>query len=113
CADNFLLSLFGNFASPFTVESYNEIGYSVAGVGDLDHDGIPDILMGDPRADQGSSAFFAPVFAAGRAAVLSGANCSTLYEIGGAFEDSAQLGYAVGGLGDLTGDGTADFAIGE
>src|SRR5207249_2152094 len=93
-------------------ESYAEIGFSVAGVGDLDHDGIPDILMGDPLAAQGT-ALSGPVLSAGRAAVFSGANCSTLYEIGGPFFDFSRLGSAVAGLGDVDGDGTDDFAIGE
>ncbi len=81
-------------------------GQSVAGVGDVDGDGVDDFMVGSPRANPNG------VSEAGSAYLFSGKVDSLLYRIDG---DSAGdwLGYAVSGAGDVDGDGTADFIIGS
>lgn len=81
-------------------------GTVVAGVGDLDGDGVTDLLIGA----YGEWWHNSP---SGRAYVHSGSDGQLLYalrspspEPGGAF------GIAVAGLGDVDGDGVADFAVG-
>lgn len=75
--------------------------YSMEPMGDLDADGIGDVALGLP--DAGS----------GRVVVLSGADGSTLWDLGG--EDIARdgaLGESLASLPDIDGDGLADLAVG-
>jgi FG-GAP repeat. len=84
-------------------------GFSVAGVGDLNHDGIPDILVGVPHY----SDFALDHINAGEAFVFSGADGSILFTLNDPDEDEGnRFGYAVAGLGDVNGDGTPDMVIG-
>jgi hypothetical protein len=84
---------------------YDNLGTSVAGVGDLTGDGIPDIGAGqpgdDPRAgDEGSVLIF------------SGGDGSLAHRItdpAGAYRDS--LGIDLHGIEDLNGDGVPDLAV--
>ena len=79
-------------------------GWAVAGVGDTDGDGVPDVLVGEPGS--------APV--AGEARLFSGLTGDELLQLGGGPGDSWDgFGFAVTGLGDVDGDGAADFAIGR
>ncbi len=87
--------------------SNDYLGWSVAGVGDLDHDGRPDFAAGALYDDVGS------VYNSGSVLVFSGANCARLLKLtdtGGANNDN--LGSAVAGIGDVNGDGTPDVAAG-
>ncbi len=79
-------------------------GLAVAGPGDVDLDGRPDVLVGIPLADDAA-------FNAGAAQILSGAGGVPLLRVTGTGIGD-QLGTAVAGLGDLDGDGHADFAAG-
>ncbi|MCA9000681.1 MAG: FG-GAP repeat protein, partial [Planctomycetes bacterium] len=77
-------------------------GHSIAGLGDITGDGIPDLVVGGPT--HGASAF------PGRARAYSGADFSLLHEwissnVGDDFADQ------VGRAGDLNGDGIEDIAI--
>lgn len=84
-------------------------GFSVAAVGDLNHDGVPDVLVGVPH----HSNFPADHINCGEAMVFSGANHSLLFTILDPDEDEGnRFGYAVAGLGDVNGDGVPDMAIG-
>jgi len=80
-------------------------GTSVAGPGDVDGDGIPDLLVGAPQDSPGG------LTSAGSAFVFSGATGTQLFRFDGK-EDQAHLGHSVAGAGDVDGDGHADLIVG-
>ena len=87
------------------VGDLDDLGWSVAGAGDVDQDAIPDILVGAPDTDAGG------LLNAGSALVYSGANNTLLLRLDGqAAGDS--FGHAVACAGDLDGDGADDLLIG-
>jgi hypothetical protein len=83
----------------------DKFGSTVAGAGDVNGDGFDDLLVGSEFADT------ATLVDAGAAYVFSGSNGSLLYSFHGAEADT-RLGRSVSTLGDLDGDGRADFIIG-
>ncbi len=92
------------------------IGSSVAGIGDVTGDGVPDIVTGAPLTDRDKYPF--PERSIGRVLVFSGANCSLvarlddpLNPIGG--QTGQELGRAVAMLGDSTGDGHPEILAGS
>jgi len=102
-------------ADPFFEQPVNfpkfggEFGTSVAAVGDLNHDGIPDILAGVPH----HSNFDLDHINAGEAFVFSGADGSIIFTLLDPDEDEGnRFGFAVAGLGDVNGDGVADMLVG-
>jgi len=82
------------------------LGAAVAVIPDLNGDGIDDLLAGAPQPFQ---------FAPGYVSVFSGADGLELYRIEGPPPTGAvgdRFGSAIVVLGDLDGDGFADFAVG-
>ena len=79
-------------------------GQSVSGVGDVNGDGAPDLIVGDPLDDNNGDD-------SGSACVLSGSDGSVLYSFVGDSEGD-QFGYSVSGAGDVNGDGTPDLIVG-
>lgn len=81
-----------------------EFGAAVGGAGDVNNDGVPDIVVGDPSdstlIDTGGAAF-----------VFSGATGALLHSSFGATEYGEQ-GSGVAGIGDINGDGFDDVAVG-
>ncbi len=69
---------------------------SVAGIGDVDGDGVPDLLIGAPGAD--------------RARLYSGQTGAVIRTLAGA--PASSFGRAVAGLGDVDGDGVPDVIVG-
>ena len=79
------------------------LGISISGVGDANGDGVPDLVVG---SEHGESMFDG----SGWAYVLSGAGGTTLALIESG-EENDYFARAVTGVGDLNGDGLADFAV--
>lgn len=78
----------------------DEFGRSVARAGDVDADGVPDVIVGAPEHGD-----------VGRAYVFSGRDRTLLWNKDGAAAGDT-FGWAVAGLGDLNGDGYDDFVVG-
>lgn len=81
-------------------------GFAVAGMGDLNGDTIPDLLVGAPgqTADGNSGQ--------GQAFIFSGANGSLLFTLNDPLpQRDANLGRAVASGGDLDGDGKLDALV--
>lgn len=91
----------------FTIQQVHEgtrFGFALADAGDVDGDGIHDILIGAP--------FHSPPGEpeAGAAYVFSGADGHRILDIVGAV-DHMELGSAVSALGDIHGDGKVEFLV--
>ena len=82
----------------------SRLGWSVSPAGDVDGDLTMDFVSGEPRDDTTANS-------AGRARVFSGTTGAVIWTVTG---DSGadQLGYAVTGVGELTGDSMGEFAVG-
>lgn len=78
----------------------DSLGYSVAGVGDVNGDGKADFIVGAPAAGGVGSAY-----------IYSGVTGVLLFQKNGAAADD-NFGNSVAGTGDVNGDGKDDFIIG-
>ena len=84
--------------------SGDQLGGKVALAGDIDQDGVPDLIAGMITSDFGGTDL-------GAARVYSGADGSTLYTFTGTTLDG-EFGSAVSGAGDVNGDGWPDLSVG-
>ena len=75
--------------------NFERHGFSVAATGDIDGDGIDDMIIGSEGTSNG------------RVRVLSGSDGSVIWSFGPASE--FDFGVAVGDAGDFDGDGRSDF----
>ncbi len=99
----------------FTVDAGNALlGYAVGTAGDIDNDGLDDVIAGAPQYD---NAFFQP----NQTQAVNGGGAFILHSTAQGFgtvwefssnEAEARLGTAVGTAGDVNGDGYADVIIG-
>src|SRR5262245_49795770 len=79
-------------------------GSTTAVVGDLNNDGVPDILVGDPNDDTDGPHV-------GSARVISGKDFTVLQHFVGK-QVNADFGTSVAKIGDVDGDGVPDLVIG-
>jgi len=86
------------------LSSGDTLGDSVNGAGDVDNDGHDDVIVGAPTRDIGASN-------TGQVTVFSGADGSVIWTVNGENEND-RLGVSVAGVGDINGDGYADFGAG-
>jgi Ca2+-binding RTX toxin-like protein len=92
-------------------------GYSVSAAGDINGDGIDDLIIGAPYADpNGSNSGAGYVVFGSRTAFAANLNLSALYGSNG-FQINGeapgdQAGTSVSAAGDINGDGIADLIIG-
>ncbi len=86
-----------------------EFGKSVSAAGDINGDGYGDILIGAPLFDNGGQ------LDAGRAYLYNGSSTgltATPSWMGDPNQENSEFGSSIAGLGDVNGDGYADFAVG-
>lgn len=99
------------------LQSFDQLGYSAAGAGDVNNDGYGDLILGAPGAshndaDSSGAAFVIfgrPTFPA--VLDLSTLNGGNGFRLNGVMPDD-RLGSAVAGAGDVNGDGFDDLIVG-
>ncbi len=93
------------------VASGDRFGHSIAGIGDLDFDGNPDLVVGAPGTDGSSGAVWILMMrqdgTVGGSRRLSNGSDGQL-----SLRAHDGFGSAVAHLGDIDGDGTTDIAVG-
>lgn len=89
-------------------QSGSKFGYSVSGAGDLNGDGLSDIIVGAPLYDNGSGKEGAVFIYYGSITGVPAAPSNKL-DIGQA---DAQFGASVSAAGDVNGDGIGDLIVG-
>lgn len=97
------------------LDNEDRFGTAVAGLGDLDDDGVPDIAIGAPEDDDGGlnngAVWIAFLLSDGTIKAeqkISSANGG----FGGSLAGSAVFGGSVAAIGDIDGDSVGDLAIG-
>jgi len=93
------------------VESNDDAGFDVSGAGDVNDDGLADVLVGAPLNDAGGRTAGAAYVVHGSSDLPERVNLSdAAVRFSGAPGDRA--GYSANGVGDVTCDGTDDILVG-
>jgi hypothetical protein len=90
----------------------DESGFSVSAAGDINHDGIDDLLIGAPYAGGSGSVYvvFGRVGGFSDSVELGTLDGNTGFRLDGAAQDRS--GWSMAGRGDVNGDGIDDLVIG-
>jgi hypothetical protein len=88
------------------------MGVNVGGAGDLNADGYADIIVGARRYDAGETDEGAAFVFYGSAAGIASATPDMAHARLEGDQQGAQMGYSVGGAGDINGDGYDDIIVG-
>jgi hypothetical protein len=89
-----------------------ELGFSVAGAGDVNGDGYADVIVGAPWYDAGESAGGAAFIFLGSTSGIADGDPTTAHAQLESDQIGASLGFSVAGAGDVNGDGYADIIVG-
>ncbi|MCP3939186.1 MAG: hypothetical protein GY708_27875, partial [Actinomycetia bacterium] len=111
-AEQKISSTVGGLTGPLGNSDY--FGISVAGVGDLDSDGIVDIAVGvtgDDDAGSNRGAAYVLFLTADGTVNAEQKISSTQGGLTGPLGDTDEFGSSVAGVGDVDGDGIADIAV--
>jgi hypothetical protein len=84
--------------------SEEQFGHAVAGLGDLNGDGVGDFAVGSSQGGNGGSG-------TGAVRVCSGSDAAELFTLNG-FNGGSQFGRTVASAGDIDGDGLAEILVG-
>ena len=97
-----------------TTEKFaGQLGSSVAAAGDLNGDGVPDVLAGVPHRIFLDLVNHVEIISSGRAYVFSGKDGAVLLTMDPPGpEENARAGLSVASLGDINSDGKPDFVLG-
>jgi hypothetical protein len=93
-------------------QAFAQLGYSVAGAGDVNGDGYADVIVGATAYDAGETDEGAAFVFLGGASGIANGNPATAAAQLESDQASANLGYSVAGAGDVNGDGYADVIVG-
>jgi hypothetical protein len=104
CAQTTLVTLAG---PPDT-----DLGSSVAGIADLNADGVPEVLVGMPRTTTPNGAFSGRVRVYSGAYLIHGTPPDVIYEWDGDLGQSVGFGETLAAGGDVDADGVPDIAVG-
>ena len=103
------------FVLPGVASSYSYSGISVSGAGDINGDGVADLIIGAYEANSGAGAsyvvFGKPGIGSTGSLTLSSLNGANGFVLPGV-ASSGESGQSVSGAGDINGDGVADLIIG-
>ncbi|MEO1512514.1 MAG: integrin alpha, partial [Planctomycetota bacterium] len=94
----------------FVPEAGGRIGFAVSSAGDIDGDGVDDVLGGAPFRGATTPAGFLPFM--GAVEVYSGADGSPLLTVTAPVLNQGFFGAAVADAGDVDDDGTPDLLVG-
>jgi hypothetical protein len=90
-----------------------ELGYSVAGAGDVNDDGYADVIVGAPYYGSGQLREGAAFLFHGRASGIPDGGPGSAAARLESNQANAELGVSVAGAGDLNGDGYDDVVVGS
>jgi hypothetical protein len=93
----------------------DDFGTSLAGLGDVDGDGVPDVAVGAPGDDDGGvdrGALWILFLNADGTVAFEQKISATAGGFGGVLDAPDNFGRSVAALGDLDGDGIPDLAVG-